>query len=372
MSVQSIWQTINLGNLLSDEVIATLGTSQGVIDLLGPVIDTVATILDLLLVVTIADLDLVKAAIAALILALDAVIDFFIATSVGVTYLVPTSYRSAPTVQTLLNRVAESFDDKTDANRPIGQSEEDFFLMWVAIGAGPSVKELFEAFQKLMELFGKPLPDLGTGTSLSFYDKALGTPPRYPPFVVGGQGQAPTWESYRLADLQPFSIVVNALFTIRGVLAKGSDNVEQLQQRISLIRQRLAAVEAQIQRVLDLAITLLEATQAVSGLRLLALYGQGSIATQQQKLREATALPSYPFETTAQKENSACFVLHFQAGTGTALEAIMSLLAVDDAFDKFGQEKILDPIEQASEQISANTTATKSAAKSATEPWDNF
>jgi len=352
------WQTLDLSSLISSEIVDITESAQSVITILSTLVDTVATALELVALLTLAEIDLLRTAVEVLIAAIDAAIALYTDTTVGVIYYLPTNYKKSLTVPRLLSLVSQSFDDRTDPARPTGDDEGNNFLFWLVVGVDVNIKSLIEKFNALLELFGRPFPNLDIDTD-SFFAEAES----YPPPTEPGQGQAPDWESFRLADLEPFSVAVNALLSLRAQLAKDLNSVDQLRARIELIQRRLAEIEALIQEILDLLSRILAAIDAAGGLNVLSLYGQGSIDTQQQALLTATSRPSYPFANVSNIEVAGCFGLHLQSGTGGAIEVLRTLLGVKDSAQEFIDNRIDAPISQASQTIDANNTVIETEAQ---------
>ncbi len=361
------WSSLDLEELFPKEVEQVLETIDTVIETISAIIDIVVAVLDILALLLLAAADLMAAAVKALIAVLEAAVEFFIATTISTCWIIPRGYRNAPNGNKLLGQIAASFNDETDVNRPFGDSESNFFLMWTIIAAVPNLRTLFDAIDALMALFKKPLGNSEVDTS-SWLEKYLGDPPVWPPVAKPGGGQLPDWNTARLADLTPFDEVVQALLRIRENLMPALDEIEQLKKRIELIQKRIHEIEDAINKVLDIIKQIAEVILKATGIHVLSLYGQGSTASQVAALQTASQHPDYPFKDLGGLEACGAFCLHVQAGVGGTIDTIKNLLAMKEGISEY-VENLEETIEGKTEEIDAAGAVVRSADDKMKETW---
>ena len=370
MAEQTIqWASLNLGALVPDEVTALVDLAQGVVTTLQAVVDVVGGILDILANLLLADLDLTKLSILALVEAVNAAISFFESTSISIAWYVPTAFRNAPTVPLLLEKFAASFSDESDADRPLTQDEDTFYLMWFVIAATRNLANVRNILAPLFEFLGRPLAGLGLGgaaTQLELARKSvLGRTNKWPPVMKSAQGQEPNWTSLRLADFGPIAEIVTALKGMRDAVAKPGDNVDQVRARVELILARVEKMEEKVQQVIDAIqeVTDLARDMASPRVHMLAVFGQGDTLEQQRTLRRATTRPDYPLKDRKGLDYGGAFVVHVQSDVGSTINTIRTMLGVSDSATEFVESELVEPTEQSS-------IAIVGGAKLAKESWN--
>jgi hypothetical protein len=350
-----IWAELDLASLIPPEVLDAISQTGTLAETLKTLSDAVTAVLDVLAGIIVGSVDLMAAALQALISALDALIEFFVATSVGITWLIPYEYKTAPTCAEFLRTISASFDDTNDIYRPISNSPDTHYLMWFGIASGPTIADVQSKINALMALLKQPI--LTPETDGFFINDYLGEPPVWPPINNTDVSRAPDWSSIKLGEFGPFAAVVNGLLSIRSILVMPANEVEQLRARIALIQKRVADILMIVDEIIAVQKLVEDFTNAATNLVSLVIYGQGNSTQQKVAILEAINEPNYPYKYAGNFEKCGGIVLHFQSANSGAIEVLKKLFNVKEVITTARAEvatltdSISDKVDAATENI---------------------
>jgi hypothetical protein len=255
---------------------------------------------------------------------LRALIEVFTATSVSYTYWAPESFRRSQSPRQVLGRLAVSFLDRTDAQRPIAIASETAFCTYVIFATGPNPRDALLQLDALKRLLGIPLV-AGRPRVRSMFDPVDPINGSYPPTPVPGVGAAPDWTTKRLADMGEIGEFVQTMLDLERMVQIGRSEldllrrmVEQSNARTSRILAILARAERALQAMAEVAVT-------TAGMQTLQVSGFGSTPEQVAGILSAARVPDYPF---SDKEFTAMIALHVQAGSGAQIAAFLNLFGL--------------------------------------------
>jgi len=314
--IETKWGTPALSELIGSEITDAVSAIDSVVGTLGDAIAVVTTALEAALLTRSADVDLAAQALKAVIAAIDKALELFDETELGMTWVIPKSYRQADTVEGTLAKVAQSYYDKTDDERPQAKSSETYFASYIVIATMDSLQELIDLFKPFMELFGIPI-EFEVMSDEEIRERATTA-------SFGGQGMAPDWRSLKLSELGVLSVPVQFLKNAKASLTMAESQVDFIKKAIGVIKKRLDKITGQIDDVLKVT-DVLAATANAADVFSLSVYGQGDTRSQTQALRNAHLLSGAP-----KGKISACIVLHMQPSTKPALDALVTLLRMND------------------------------------------
>lgn len=252
-------------------------------DTLGTILETAATVLDVVSLFVQGYQDAQKALVEALQDAIYAVTQQLTQTGVYWLVHVPASRKIRSDPEYWLSDVAKSLDDVYDENRPILVDPSAFVGCIAVMGTTQSFDDLYIQFQKLFLLFGALVPDEITVSSWP----SIGDP--FTP--VPGVGQAPDWGSKRIADLVPDTgRIVDVLndFADSITAAAGASDIYGLFG--DLLRQK-ADILREIGDTVDAIIAAITENTDFGGAYLLPIYGQGDSEWLKSQLAESTGGP---------------------------------------------------------------------------------
>jgi hypothetical protein len=325
MSVSVHWDSLVLGDFIGIDISALVDVVVGVVDTLATVLSIAAEILELVATLLIEDIDLVKAAVLALVAAIEAAIEFLTGTSIGLSYYVPKSFNGIPGVRSLINKFASSITDQADPNRPTFVENEAHFLWWFIVAAEETYPEASRKLQAILELLGIVLDDPPEETSI--FEKTLEEQGYWPPVVAPGGGEEPNWQTFRLSDVGVFRDLVVSLKSIAASVYKIGSNVEQIRSRIELIQERAILLQDSIDALRALLESIATARESVTGLHSLVVRGQANTSDQQAAFLSSKSAEDFPFkEITGAAAAGVC--LHLQAADGALIDTFETLFGL--------------------------------------------
>jgi hypothetical protein len=318
------WSRANFERFFPDEAEDIIAGIGDVVESLTMFITTVEAVLDLVALIGLAAIDVLAAVLRVTIEAIDALIEALIGTSMRVSYSLPTSYKNGKNVSQNLGVLANSMLDKLDANRPYGESEDNYFGMLVVFGAVPSIDELLRVFAAFLKLFS--LPDFGNRpkTAPSYYDGF------YPPELGKSEGVAPNWRASNLADIGILGDFVILLRSLRSALTRPVAVTEHMRKMIEISLRRLKKITATAKKLLAILGDLSAFLVAGTGLYSFSIHGQGSVAQQAAAIRGAAQLPDCPFQPPRDKNLSGYVAFHTQAASGAGIAVFKTLFGLKD------------------------------------------
>lgn len=321
MSIHVNWSRLDLGGLYpegSAEAVAVIRKFVEALDTeLAKVVAWVAQSSAWLL----NQINFLEELVGALLDLMRALIEIFTGTSVSITYWVPESLRRTLSPRQVLARVAQSYTDRTDPQRPIALTSETAFCAFVIFVTGPSPRDLLIQIEALQRLFGTPMV-IGRQRVRSMFDPIGG---EYPPKVFPGRGQTPNWATKRLADMGAIGEFVQALISIEQAVQRGRNNVELIRRMLELLNERSSRILAILERAERALQTMAEVLVTTTGLQTLQVSGYGSTPEQVAGMLTATAVEDYPF---SDKEATAVLVLHAQAGSALQIAAFLNVFGL--------------------------------------------
>lgn len=363
--IETAWGQVDLSNLMPSEFADVIDVAEAAVTFLAGILETIGAVLEIVVITERAATDLLRAAFDQLVELVEAAVEFFVATSISVAHFIPTSWKSAPNVPLLVEKFARSFDDETDVNRPLGGSDENYFVLFLALATGPNPVAVLNVLEPLLALFRLPLPGVNLALDhRSYLEQVLGEPPTWPPTARVGQGQAPDWTTVRLADFGPIGEAVKALLSLRDSLKKTSDNLSMLVARANLILKRAALIQAGLADLVEAIEAFYRVLEDMTGITGLLLHGQGSVLSQREALRAALGAGDNPFIGSDGAEFAGGICLHVQSGIGATIEVAKTLLGATrlgarKAYTQELEEKYAAPVSV----VASNVEGVKKGAK---------
>jgi len=340
--LQTDWNRFSfqdMNNAIGEFLQDSLDTVQIAVDTLKPVISFVATALEILAQFAGLAIDLISDAFGAAILLLEGIVDIFQTTRLAELHYIPTNKKMLKSTDKVLNIIADSYDDKADADRPISRSTSDTHLFVGFLPAFPNYGRLIEVLKEMGKLF-----DFNTdGLKVKDFK-----PEDYPNNLYEtGTSAYPDWNALALSD---FSFVAKISRTLDGVIAGLKTTQKKTDAVLALVRQveqRLINIEAKLRQILDVLEAL--ANLSLLPINTLTIFGPSDIKGVQASIRSATSLDTYPLERT-QSDYCAAICLHFTLGTGRALDFVKALFAIKDKavaqFEEIQEDEIADITKQ--------------------------
>lgn len=319
-----VWTQLDLADLIPDAVSGVVDSAGAAVGALSSVLGTTADVLDLIGNTQIPHIDLISVAVSALVELIEAAVEALITTSIGLAWWVPSGYRSLLTPYLVLDRFAKSLDDENDPERPYSTEETDYAIA-VIFSSRPTIQATATEIGELLELLGRPLGLPVAAPATSFFDEAL-EDGVWPPRPPQGQGEAPDWETLRLADVEPLRTAVNALLSLRDSVASSDDNVEQFVARVGMIQRRVSLIADKVAAISQAISDFSEARSRIASLNVLAITGRGDTQDQQAALRLATYADDYPFGDEVLPVGAVC--LHAQSSGPAGVELFRSLFGL--------------------------------------------
>jgi hypothetical protein len=252
---------------------------------------------------------------------LRALTEVFTATSVSYTYWAPESIRKSQSPRQVLAKIAASYLDRTDAQRPIAIAPETAFCTYVMFATGPNPRDVLLQMDALRRLLGIPM--VATRPRVrSMFDENGGT---YPPKAVPGQGLAPNWTTKRLADMGELGTFVQSLLDLERMVQVQRSELELLRRMVELSNARTSQILAILERAERALQVMAEVAVTTTGLQTVQISGFGSTPEQVAGVLSAARVPEYPF---SDREFTAAMVMHVQAGSGTQIAAFLNLFGL--------------------------------------------
>ena len=356
---------------LTDELQPVLDTLKSGVDTIKTFVDLVVAVVDFVANILILTANLVQAILLAFIKLLEAIRDLL--QNTGMFFLNPSEkafsdksilnnliktnnesdnlfkvedgilFNSYYTPVQTLRRIASSYDDTFDKNRPIGITTSDTHLIVMPYLLAPNIGNILLQFTKFLALLDKKqfqaIFDRLTTISSPAYIKEL-KDRQYPYYLFEeGIGIAPNWQSKMIREITGVKEVVDQLNKLIAMVKVASSAVELFKQAVRLFQQRLAQMQQIITNILNAIEDLIQLTTIPIGT--LSMFGTGNIAKVQQSFLDALNHPSSPFTDRDEKGelviNSqanvsmlAC-VIHLQLGTGSSIEFLKALFSIRDS-----------------------------------------
>ena len=321
-NLQTDWNQFSfkdMNNAVGEFLQDTLDTVTVAVETLKPIIDFIATALEIIAQFIGLGLDLLKDAFQAAILLLESVVDLFNSTRMAELHYIPKNKKMLKSTRKVLNIIADSYDDKADLDRPISRSTSDTHLFLAILPAFPNYGRLIEVLKQLAKLF-----DFNTD---GLKDKPF-KPEDYPNNLYEtGTTVYPDWNSMALSDFSFVAKLTRSLNSLIATLKTGEAKTDAILRVIRAVQQRLAQIEAKIKQILDILEAL--ANLSLIPINFLTIFGPADIAGVQASLRSAPNLDTYPLEQT-DSDFCAAICLHFTLGAGRALEFVRALFAIKD------------------------------------------
>lgn len=344
--IQVDWDAINLTDLpgaLGDGVRGTLDTLNSVIEVLKQFVSLVKAGLELVALVASLQIDILKTLFQAAILALEAVIDVFYSTSASILRVVPSTIPEAHSVNRTLFKIAESYDNKLDVDRPVSRSNSDIHVFVFFMSIAPDLTTLTAQVKNLLALFD-------TTEIEKIFSKAPVGAPDYPNFLQEEVLSSPyNWDGVRLSDIDS---IRTFLVGVKGVIqdmATSKSRLDMVTRAIELVIERLASIESQINSILD-SLEIF-ANIFANPINTLTLYGPGSVLDVQTALRGAAQLETSPIKDFRDQELCAGLVFHSVLGVGRSLDFLRFIFQIRDVINQKA-ETVLEPASERLRQAS--------------------
>jgi hypothetical protein len=369
--ITSQWGTLNLQDLLGEDLNDIIEDIRSIVTTLVDIIETISLLLEVIATVLGISVNLIYVAIQAVIAAIDAAIDFFVSTQLSVTYILPLSYRSGPTAAQNLQLIADSFYDITDPDRPsslVGLTSatqvvgtgSNFFAMAIILASAPNIGQLIDKIASLLELFNIPVP---IHPEISFLH-TMG----YPPTIPSGQGQAPDWISTRLSDIGIFGDIVQWLISLRNSIAVVANEAAFIRELIQVILNRIAEFNRRLAEIEELINQYLDLISISPGLHALGIYGEGTIPEQTAAIVDSINRNDFPLKESRQLELTASISLYTQSPNPENINTFTELLRLQ----RLSQDRIEESTQGLKRKLVDRTEPVGTSANQLKNPKDGF
>ncbi len=342
------WESVNLTDFLPSELSEAVDELGPAVETLQGFIDSVATALELIGAAIIADVDVLRAALAAVSAVLDAALEFVFNTSVRMTYIVPRAYRNRTSVRDLLSQLSRSYNDESDPNRPV---EDGPFVLWAVFYSSTNVAKVLSKVSGLMDFFGLPIELTAPAEDSSFLQELLDDPdvdadrflrklsgdaghgltPKaedLEPILPEGGGRAPNWSAISLSDIGVIGDIANLLKATKDSLLPLDGLAGWFQTMVGIVRDRVTRISAYVADLVSMLDEFAVLSLTVEGLGSLVLDGNGDPSVQQRALIEAAQHKDFPYGGIHDLEYAACLVVYFAASSNALVDTMKNLLGV--------------------------------------------
>jgi len=352
--IQVDWDAIDLKQLpagIGDGVQTTLDALNSTIEVLKEFVSLIKAGLELFALVAQVGIDILRIAFEAALLALEAAIDVFYSTSGSMLRILPQTNRELLPTSGTLSRIAQTYDNELDSERPISRSTSDVHVFVFFMVVGPNLEGLLAQIRALAPLFDTDEFD-------KIFSKPDLKPEDYPTFIEANKPLRTfyNWEGARLTDIAAFRDFVLGVKDVIASVTMLKGRVEMVSRAIELILQRLERLESQVNSILD-TIEILANILALP-MNTLTLYGPGSIQDIQTALQGASQLESSPVKGFNNQELCAGYVFHAVLGAGRSLDFLRFIFQIKERVNNKVETVLIPAAERtvaAHERLSART-----------------